>query len=189
MPENDQVVWESIRNGNVDSLKLLHERYYFQLCHYVNRFLKDMTVSEELVSDCFVKLWLHRDQIFIQKSVKAYLYFMVRNRMINYSNKRKRDLVQHTNLLPDCPADEEMNKLDFYAELYRAIKLLPEQRRKILELAAFGALSYSEIASQLNISVNTVKTQMGRAYQFLKEELDPRSFYLFFLSGRKLRFL
>jgi RNA polymerase sigma-70 factor (ECF subfamily) len=189
MQENDQVVWENIRNGNVSSLRLLHKRYYFQLCHFANRFLKDMTVSEELVSECFVKLWLQREQIFIQKSVKAYLYFMVRNRMINYLRKRKKDLVQHTGSLPDYPADEDMNKLDFYAELYRAIKRLPEQRRKILELAAFDALSYHEIAIQLNISVNTVKTQMGRAYQFLKEELDPRSFYLLFMPGKKLNFI
>ncbi len=189
MPENDQVVWESVRNGNVGSLRLLHERYYFQLCHFANGFLKDMEVSEELVSDCFVKLWLQRDQIFIQKSVKAYLYFMVRNGMINYSKKRKRNLILHPESLPDYPGEDEVNKLDFYAELYRAIKRLPDQRRRILELAAFDALSYNEIAAQLNISVNTVKTQMGRAYQFLKEELDPRNFYLFFLLGKKLRFI
>lgn len=189
MHENDQVVWESVRNGNVGSLRQLHERYYFQLCHFVNRFLNDMTVSEELVSDCFVKLWLQREQIFIQKSVKAYLYFMVRNRMINYSRKRKKDLIRHRESVPDYPGEDEVNKLDFYAELYQAIKRLPEQRRKILELAAFDALSYHEIAIQLNISVNTVKTQMGRAYQFLKEELDSRNFFLFFLFGKKLKFL
>lgn len=185
MQENDQVVWENIRSGNVGSLRMLHDRYYFQLCQFANRFLKDMTVAEELVSDCFVKLWSQRERISIQKSIKAYLYFMVRNRMINYSQQKKKDLIRHAGPLPDYPADEEMNKLDFYAELYRAIKKLPEQRRKILELAAFGALSYHEIATQLNISVNTVKTQMGRAYQFLKEELDPANFYLFFLFKRQ----
>ena len=185
MQGNDHAVWEGIRNGNVSSLRMLHDRYYFQLCQFANRFLKEMTVAEELVSDCFVKLWSQRESIFIQKSVKAYLYYMVRNRMINYSQQQKKDLVRHTVLMPDYPAEEEMNKLDVYAALYRAIKRLPEQRQKILKLAAFEALTYQEIAVQLNISVNTVKTQMGRAYQFLKEELDPADFHLFFLLKRQ----
>ncbi len=74
-----------------------------------------------------------------------------------------------------------INRHEFYAELYTAINKIPDQRRRILELAAFESLTYKEIAQQLNISVNTVKTQMGRAYQFLKEELDPKNFLLLHL--------
>jgi len=185
MQGNDHAVWEGIRNGNVSSLQMLHDRYYFQLCQFANRFLKEMPVAEELVSDCFVKLWSQRERIFIQKSVKAYLYYMVRNRVINYLQQKKKDLIRHTAPVPDCPAEEEMDKLDFYAGLYRVIKRLPEQRQKILKLAAFEGLTYQEIATQLHISVNTVKTQMGRAYQFLKEELDPADFHLFFLLKRQ----
>jgi len=47
-------------------------------------------------------------------------------------------------------------------------------------------LSYQEIADKLNISRNTVKTQMGRAYKYLREMLDPKDFN-FFLVFRKRR--
>lgn len=184
MHHSDLVVWESIRSGKVDSLRILHDRYYFQLCHFTNSYLQNLSVSEELVSDCFLKLWTQRERIFIQKSVKAYLYFMVKNQLIDYSRKKKQDLIQLTEALPDFPDEETMEKQDSYASLYRAVKRLPEQRRKILELAAFDGLKYNEIASQLNISVNTVKTQMGRAYQFLKEELGTRNLLLYFLFKR-----
>jgi len=181
MDTNDQLIWENIRNGNVGSLRVLHDRYYFQLCSYANKYLPDLSLCEELVSDCFVKLWLQREHILIQKSVKAYLFFMLKNRIVDHIRKAGKNFILNSNSLPDLPDEEMMNKQDFYAELYHAIKKLPEQRRHILELAAFDSLTYKEIAKRLNISVNTVKTQMGRAYRFLKEELDPKNFLLFYL--------
>ena len=177
----DLAIWEKMRAGNVESLRILHDRYFVQLCSWANQFISDKLLSEELVSDCFVKLWLQREHILIQKSVKGYLFFMLRNLIVDYSRKTHIRFIRGMDSLPDFPDEEMIDSQDFYAELYQAIQKLPEQRRKILELAAFNSLTYKEIAEQLHISVNTVKTQMGRAYQFLKEELDPKSFFLFHL--------
>ena len=110
---------------------------------------------------------------------------MLRNQMVSQSRKSKHEIVTESNQFPDLPDDITINNYDFYAELYSAINKIPEQRRKILELAAFESLTYKEIAEQLNISVNTVKTQMGRAYQFLKEELDPHNFLILHLFVKK----
>jgi RNA polymerase sigma-70 factor (ECF subfamily) len=112
---------------------------------------------------------------------------MLRNQFISHARKSKHELVFDDNKLPDLPDVTEMNDQDFYAELYKAIQKIPEQRRKILELAVFESQSYKEIAVRLGISVNTVKTQMGRSYQFLKEELDPKNFSLlyFFMKKKK----
>jgi DNA-directed RNA polymerase specialized sigma24 family protein len=49
----------------------------------------------------------------------------------------------------------------------------------LLEMAVFDSKTYNEIAEELHISKNTVKTQMGRAYKHLKEMLDPKEFSLF----------
>ncbi len=185
MQANDLTLWGEIQKGHVDSLRVLHDRYYFQLCAFANKYLRNLSVSEELVSDSFFRLWDHREHVFIEKSVKGYLYFMVRNQMIDYLRKKKKELVQETENMPDIPDKEMMNNLEFYAELYQAISKLPLQRRRILELAAFDSLTYREIAAKLNISVNTVKTQMARSYQFLKEELDPRNFILYLLVKRR----
>ncbi|MBL4561625.1 MAG: sigma-70 family RNA polymerase sigma factor [Labilibaculum sp.] len=184
METKDQIVWENICNGNVTSMRILHDRYYFQLCLYANKHLSNLALCEELVSDCFIKLWLQRNHILIQKSIKTYLYVMLRNQLVDHIRKSHKVLIYNTESLPDLPHDELICKQDYYAELYKAIKKIPEQRREILELAAFDSLTYKEIAAKLNISVNTVKTQMGRAYQFLKKELDPKNFLLFYFFGK-----
>lgn len=181
----DQQIWDRIVSGDVVALRILHDKYYYQLWLYANNFTHDGPLAEELVADCFFKLWDRRKSIFIEKSLKSYLFLMLRNQIVSHLRKSKQQIVIGLDNLPDIPDEGEVNNLDFYAGLYQAIQKIPEQRRKILELAAFESLTYKEIAERLDISVNTVKTQMGRAYQFLKEELDPKNFLLFSIFHKK----
>ncbi len=184
---NDQQIWEKIVDGNVEALRLLHDKYYYQMWLWASRFTHSEVLAEELVSDCFLKLWERRQFIFIEKSLKSYLYLMLRNQIVSESRKLKHNIVVGYDQLPDLPDEVTINNQEFYVSLYEAIRKIPEQRRKILELAVFESLSYREIADRLEISVNTVKTQMGRAYQFLKEELDPKNFVLFHFQARMKR--
>ncbi|HAZ02597.1 MAG: hypothetical protein A2W90_16150 [Bacteroidetes bacterium GWF2_42_66] len=172
----DRNIWNSIVAGEVNALRFLHDMYYYPMCVWANKYLHNEVVAEEIVSDCFMKLWDRRKQIVIEKSLKSYLFLMLRNQMVSYFRKDKSRLVFGTDKLPEMMGEEVAAEQDFYSNLYSAINKIPEQRRRILELAVFDALTYKEIASRLNISVNTVKTQIGRAYQFLKEELDPNDF-------------
>jgi RNA polymerase sigma factor, sigma-70 family len=176
---DDQQIWSRVVSGNVDALQILHDRYYYQLWLWASKYTRDKKLSEELVSDCFIKLWERRQFIIIEKSIKSYLYLMLRNQIVSLSRKSKGILFVGLDALPDIPDEDEVARHEYYSTLYKAIQRMPEQRRRILELAAFESFTYKQIADQLNISVNTVKTQMGRAYQFLKEELDPNHFLLF----------
>ena len=186
---DDQSIWSRIVSGDVVALRNLHDKYYYQLWLWASKLTHNETLAEELVSDCFIKLWERREHILIEKSLKSYLYLMLRNQMVSQHRKSKKQIVFNSENLPDLPDEVTINNQDFYADLYRAIQKIPEQRRKILELAVFDSLTYNQIATRLNISVNTVKTQMGRAYQFLKEELDPKNFLLFSLLQKKSKAL
>lgn len=183
---NDVDIWGRIVTGDVTALRVLHDKYYPHLRLWISKYTRDKSLADELVSDCFIKLWENRRQIIIEKSLKSYLYRMLHNQLVSQLRKAKPEMVGAEHL-PDLPDEVVPNSQDFYAELYCAIQKIPEQRRKILELAVFDSLSYKEIASRLDISVNTVKTQMGRAYQFLKEELDPKNFLLFSVIHKQVK--
>ena len=181
----DLDLWENIKNGNKGALKKLHNKYYYQMFLYTIKSTEGNTaLAEELVSDCFMKLWEQRNKIEIKNSVEHYLFLMLHNIIVDHFRK-KRILTEPLEKDFIAPADEkEFDDQKQYARLYKAVKKLPEQCRKILELAVYDSLSYSEIAEKLHISRNTVKTQMGRAYKSLREILDPKDFN-FFLVFRK----
>ncbi len=179
---NDLILWNKIKNDDTQSLKVLHSRYYYPMIIFVKKNYPNTSGLEELVSDCFIKLWTKRTEIIIDKSVKAYLFLMLRNQLIDNFRKKKWGIQLDISSIPDVPSDEVIEELDDYARLYLALEKIPEQRRRILELAIFESYSYAEIAIKLQISINTVKTQIGRAYRFLKEELDPKTIQLLFLA-------
>lgn len=178
----DNYIWKEIKQNDKKALKKLHDKYFHQMYLYTSKTLNgNSALAEEIVSDCFIKLWEDRKKIEIEVSLKYYLYIILRNNIIDYSRKKKplTEPITGDFMFPD---DEKFfDDQKQFAELYMAIKKLPLQCRKILELAVFENMTYNEIADKLNISKNTVKTQIGRAYKRLREMLDPKSFNLFLI--------
>ena len=183
----DSILWKDIKRNDKKALRKLHDKYFHQMYLYASGTTNgNKGLAEELVSDCFIKLWETRKNIDIHDSVKHYLFLMLRNHIIDHYRKKK---LLTEPLIQDfaVPGDEKFfDDQKQYAGLYLALKKLPEQCRKVLELAVFESLSYQEIADKLHISKNTVKTQVGRAYKCLREMLDPKDFN-FFLVIRKRR--
>jgi len=184
--EDDLTLWKNIRNGDTLALKVLHDRYYYLMYLYARKIYHNQQGLDEAVSDCFIKLWTKREDIVIEHSVKSYLFLILHNVLIDLTRKKNKIILFEISNLPELPDTETLNEIDHYTRLYNALEKLPEQRRRILELAVFDSFSYAQIAEKLKISINTVKTQIGRSYRFLREELDPKSMHLFFLFKSKL---
>ena len=150
----------------------MFDYYYHSLCAFVFPYVKDKQAVEDIVVDCFVKLWENRASLEIKSSLQNYLVTLVKNSAIDYLRKKQPQFFDLSQF--NAIADEEREPLKdtgILNQLYEAINKLPEQRRQILKMAAFEGKTYPQIADELQISVNTVKTQMGRSYQFLREEL------------------
>ena len=181
----EQKLWGNIKKGDVNSLNRLHALYFNQMCLFARKTVSDNQLIENIVSDCFIKLWENRKKIEIKTSLKSYLYRVLRNQIIDYY-RGKQEYTVLLSELPDIPNEVEFDDQQHYAKLYKAISKLPYQRKNILELAVFDSLTYQQTADKLGISKNTVKTQISRAYRFLKESLEPRDFYFFCLLQKKL---
>lgn len=180
-------LWKKIKNGNKAALKKIQNKYFYQMYLYAIKLTHgDSGLAEEMVSDSFIKLWEQRKNIEIKTSFENYLFLILRNRIIDHFRKKR---IITEPLINDFIASVSENEFDsekHYARLYKAVKKLPSQCRKVLEMAVYESMTYQEIADSLNISRNTVKTQMGRAYKHLREMLDPKDFN-FFLIIRERR--
>ena len=70
----DLYLWENIKKGSKKDLKQLHDRYFNHLCLYAFKTAQNPEIMEELVADCFIKLWENRKKIEIKTSVKHYIF-------------------------------------------------------------------------------------------------------------------
>lgn len=175
--------WEKIHEGDKAVFDKMFDHYYLPLCSFISSYVKNQQVIEDIVIDCFVKVWEERRSIQIKSSLQNYLVTIVKNSAISYLRQNQlqfSDLKQVSHSIPDEETDP-LKDAGILNKLYEAINKLPEQRRRILKMAAFEGKSYTQIADELQISVNTVKTQMSRSYRFLKEKLNVTQRTLDFL--------
>lgn len=157
------------------------QTYYRQLCLHALHFMGNTEEAEDVVQETFISLWDKREQIDTIKSIKSYLYTAVRNNCLT----RIRD-AKPTTPLDTLPADvllaeeEQVNRAEMEARIWKMIDELPERRREIFLMAKREGMSYKEIAQQTGLTEKTVENHVFRAMQSLRNK--DLNAYLFFFA-------
>ena len=180
---DDDTLFRQIREGDRKAFKILFDTWYAPLCHYASHFLNDDDQAEEVVQELFVKLWEKKKELFIETSLKHYLFRSVRNQCLNLIRQNKvRKLhalkLRDALLTEDSPEDYRITP-EALLKIEEGIASLPEKRQEIFRLNRQEGLKYREIAEKLGISVKTVEVQMGAALKTLREKF--RDFLFSFL--------
>ncbi len=163
---------------------------YQVFCSVAFKYIQNTQVCEDIVQDIFVKLWEKQNLFKDHISAKAFCYKSIRNSCLDYikhGNVEKKFLNSRIGYddIEDSLIDNII-KAEAYNIVYQKINELPEMGKKVV-LLSFDNFTNEEIATQLGIAINTVKTHKGRAYKFLRKELSD--VFILLLSFRKKTFL
>ena len=157
-----------------EEFKSIFDSYYPALCLFASNIVIDDAVAEDLVQEVFIKLWEKTEPLNNEYALKTFLYNAVKNKCLNHLEHSKvvQKHKEHTHIV--LKDNSEINNLIIEEEthrlIYNAIDELPAQCKNILLLSING-LKNNEIAEELDISANTVKTQKKIAYKQLKIKL------------------
>lgn len=173
MMDDQQRLRKGLKDGDKKIFEEIYRLYYSPLCFYCMRYVGDMEEAKEIVQRLFLKIWMKRDRIEINTSLKSYLYRAVQNYALNYlqQQKIKQKYVIDKAHFPAQPSGNGQLKLEeeeLKKVIKNAISKLPEKRRKIFELSRFEDMKYNQIAEHLAISVKTVEAQMSKSLQYLR---------------------
>ena len=145
---------------------------YEPLCLYAARLTGDMHFAEDIVQDVFARFWKSMNSR-PPSSIRPYLYAMTRNACVDYLRTQKYirvDIDRHIEEF-DCffqPDSDSPSRVD---KLLRAVNSLPEKARRVFLAIVVNDMKYKDVAAQMGISVNTVKTQLARSIALLRERL------------------
>lgn len=151
----------------------LYNSLYASLCLFANKYTGNLEKSKDLVQEVYIKVWNHKILLEKEEEVKSYLYTSVRNKCLDYlkskefllkSNSKEVDLIL---LESDSYFEKEVLIEEVSRTVNTALKTLPEKCREIVELSMKGHQN-NQIAEELSISINTVKTQKKIAYTKLR---------------------
>lgn len=164
-----------IKPNDLD-IRSLFDLYYTRLCYFANRLIGNKDAAEDIVQDAFVAYWKKSTDFENELSIKNFLYLTVKNACLNLI-RHEQVVKRYAESNDDSGYTEEkitenIIRSEVAGEIHTAIATLPKGCRQVLELAYFGELKNDEIAEQLQVSINTVKTQKARALQLLRLKLD-----------------
>ena len=181
---HDSEILKGIKQGDIQIFDLVFKHYYLGLYIFARDYLKSSEAAEEVVQELFLYVWENREKLQIKTSLKAYLYRAVHNRCMNYirdvqnlshrkiqlEKLRKQNDLFHLEI-PETIFDQLFSE-QMENDLHNAIESLPDQCRRIFRMSRFENLTYPQIAKHLNVSLSTVKTQMSRAMNALRQKLE-----------------
>ncbi|MCL6101944.1 MAG: RNA polymerase sigma factor [Bacteroidetes bacterium] len=130
--------------------------------------LKNMGVAssaQDIVQDCFEKLWIHRDSIDPVK-VKSWLFTTAHNTMLDGIRKSKKESLIESGKLPEKAFEQGYS--DLQEILDQAVERLPEAQKSVLLLRDYEGYSYREIGEITGLSEAQVKVYIYRSRIFLK---------------------
>ena len=154
----------------------LYEEYYAPFCIYAKRFINDMAICEDIVSDVFASLWDKRNSIELKKdTATAYLKICVRNSCLNYLKHLEyewnyNELCQKQPPVYATESDSVYTLNELYDMLFKALERLPQNYRIVFTKNFFEGKTHAEIAEELNLSVKSINRYKQKTMDMLRKE-------------------
>ena len=177
---NEREFLERISDGDEAAFRNLFHQYWDNIYQVSLMLTKSPDLAEDMVQEIFLKIWLKRKNLSEIENFSGYLFITARNHIFDELRKRVRDvsfsekLIDYFHQSPGTPEQQLLHK-ESTALLQKAVDSLPDQQKKVYQLIREQGLSREEIAEHLGISKNTVRNNMARALQSIRQYLQQHS--------------
>lgn len=160
-------------------IELIFKEHYREFCLLSYSYVACMAQAQDVVQDVFVSILL-KGEVANIINLKGYIWKSVKNKSLKYVVRTKK-----LESIDDCMLvlmeEEDVRDNDIHLKLQKAMDKLPPKCKSVFELCAIDGQKYDSVADSMGISVNTVKTQMKKAFRILRHNLaDMYLFILFF---------
>ncbi|MGL4331494.1 MAG: RNA polymerase sigma-70 factor [Bacteroidales bacterium] len=155
----------------------MFKKYYLRLKTYSLRFVRDESVAEDIVQECFMKIWSNRDQLSVN-AISPYLYMAIRNACLNHLKHEAVLEMKSLDSLCSAKGSEHLYEYDFcesyhlpllseeLEEQFRfVVGQLPPRCKEVFLLSRLERKKNREIAEMLDISLTAVEKHIAKALQ------------------------
>jgi RNA polymerase sigma-70 factor (family 1) len=173
---NEKELFRRIANGDELAFAEIFHLYKSPLFDYGIKITKSQAAAEELVQECFLKLWLSRLNLPSIENPVGYLHMMARNAGVDYLRRLSLDAALHQKVwagisVTENPTLQKVQVSETQKLIDEAVAQLPAQQREVFRLSRYEGLNYEQIGLQMGIAGNTVKNHLVKALKFVREYL------------------
>jgi RNA polymerase sigma-70 factor (ECF subfamily) len=170
---NDEKLIIDVKNGNLDSLVPLFDKYQGKIYNFFLRVTHDPVSSEDLTQTVFSRIIKYKSSYNEVYTFKSWIYQIARNVHVDSYSKKKLwitdEKLEENYQSDNRNAMDAMEKDDRNQTLKEALGLLSPEYREIIELSRFQDLKYEEISQITGNSVGAIRVKVHRAIKKLKD--------------------
>ena len=174
-------IFIGLKRRDEAALSVLFDTYYEKLYLFAEKYIYDSDKAHDIVQDVFLKIWENAERLELTSSIQHYLFASVRNGCLNYlkslqiedRNNRKYAEAYIESQNVDMVDDEEL-----LTRVRQVLDELPEKCREVCLLRFVEGYKYAEIAARLDMNENTVKAQLHRGMERLKQAFATYDYVL-----------
>lgn len=169
-----------LHDDNDAGLIGIYRLYNKPLLYFVQRYLKNYQLAEEVVADVFVKVWERRHRFANINCLRAFLYIAAKNICLNKLRgerifKDAENIDDYEQLLSeDSDAFTKMVRAELLKSIMDEVQRLPEKQRQIFHMTFIEDMSIDEIGLHLGMSPNAVYTNRSRALATLRDHIKMK---------------
>ncbi|MFD2556891.1 RNA polymerase sigma factor [Sphingobacterium tabacisoli] len=173
---SDEQLFDLVKLGDEIAYQHLYDRFFYLLFAQAKRKVNTKEDAQDLTQDIFMNLWKKRSKINIEGKVVHFLFASLRNSIINFYIKTKKqgereELFQYFNNLYEETTSRTIHKNELERIIQNEIDALPLKMKQIYLLSRNQELSHKEIAELMALSELTVKKQVANALRILKQKI------------------
>jgi RNA polymerase sigma-70 factor, ECF subfamily len=172
-----------LKEGNPSAYEELFKQTFPRMLGYCKLFIHDPAQANDLVQECFVKLWEKRTTIKPTQSIESLLFVMLRNKCLNYLRDQKlhhfeKDIesikeneLQHLYQLDFIGKEEKSVEERLIEAIRESVDNLPEKRKLVFLKAKIEGKKNKDVAEELGISVKAVEKHLHQAKEQIRNEM------------------
>ena len=185
--KGEQLV-ERIAARDESALSELYDLYSKIIYSLIIKIVKSREEAEDLLQSVFIKVW-NKASTFNKNrgSVYSWLIALARNNAIDRTRSKEFKNI-NINAVEIKTLDSFLNRTETASLdaaiiherseiINKALKQIPEEQYKIIELAYFEGMTQSEIAKKLSVPIGTIKSRTRQALIKLEKIIGPLILY------------
>ncbi len=153
--------------------------YSKKLFYFINAYTNDREESEEIVQDVFLRLWNRRESLDDSLSLNSYIYTIAKNLSIDYIRRKKVkifpiDYLNENYFIVHNKGESNLITHELEIKFDEAIEHLSPRMKEVFKLHRKDNLTYSQISTQLGISVSAVEKNISSAIKSIRKYVAER---------------
>ena len=176
---NGESSYRRFLDGDESAFSEVIDVYRDSLIFFINRYVQNLSVAEELAEDCFVALVVYPRRYNFKVSLKTYLFTIARNKALDRVRKSKRVSLMQDDVMDVLSEEYEGFEREIFKNeekriLHSAMGELCADYYTALHLVYFEEMSNAEAGKVMNKSVKQIENLIYRAKLRLREILSQR---------------